>query len=131
MRTRAQTAGDQAEAVAAAHLVRLGWTILDRQVRVGRLEIDLVALDPGPPARLVGVEVRWRASRSFGIAEESVDPRKRARLRVAIGTLAAVRVLPDGRSLPPLPAAIDLVVVEPPRAPGQAPVVRHHRDVLA
>ena len=45
--------------------------MLARNVHAGRSELDIVAVDPGPPERLVVVEVRWRASRSFGGAEES------------------------------------------------------------
>jgi len=69
MRTAAQRAGDDAEALAAAHLRTLGWRVLARQVRVGRAELDLLAIDPGPPPALVVVEVRWRSRREFGLAE--------------------------------------------------------------
>ena len=40
-------------------------------------------MDPGPPPALVVVEVRWRARRDFGLPEETVDGRKRARLHRA------------------------------------------------
>ena len=65
-RTRAQQAGDAAEAMVAARLADAGWTVLARNVHVGRHELDLVAVDPGPPAALVVVEVRWRAGRDSG-----------------------------------------------------------------
>ena len=55
--------------------------VLGRRIRVGRLELDLVAVDPRPPPALVIVEVRWRRSRAFGLPEETVDGRKMARLR--------------------------------------------------
>lgn len=130
MRTLAQEAGDHAEALVERRLDAMGWSVLGRQVRVGRLELDIVARDPGPPARLVAVEVRWRAGRAFGSAEESVDWRKRQRLRSAIGRLAEAGRFPDGRPLPALPVAVDLVTVEPP-PDGEGPVrIRHHRDVL-
>ena len=60
-RTPAQRAGDAAETLVAARLLAAGWTILARNVHVGRHELDLVAIDPGPPAALVVVEVRWRS----------------------------------------------------------------------
>ncbi len=128
-RTRAQAAGDDAEALVAARLVGQGWTILARNVRVGRHEIDIVAIDPGPPGALVVVEVRWRADRSFGLPEETVDHAKRARVRSAAYGLLDRGVLPNGRDLPHLPLRFDLVVVEPPtRASGTTEVrVRHHR----
>ena len=113
MRTAAQRAGDAAEARVAAHLEALGWRVLARHVRVGRAELDLVVVDPGPPATLVIVEVRWRSRRDFGLPEETVDRRKRARLRRAGALLRASGALPDGTSLPNLPYRADLVVVEP------------------
>jgi Holliday junction resolvase-like predicted endonuclease len=121
-RTRAQCLGDRAEDAVAARLVAAGWRILARQVRVGRGELDILATDPGPPAALVAVEVRWRRSREFGLPEETVDHRKVAHLRAALGQLLAAGTLPDGTPLPGDPARIDLVVVEP-RA------VRHHQGV--
>jgi len=121
MRTTAQLAGDEAEARVAALLTDGGWRILARQLRVGRSEIDLLAVDPGPPPALVVVEVRWRSRRDFGLAEETVDGRKRARLRRAAFVLRELGTLPDGTALPPLPVRFDLIVVEP----GDR--LRHHR----
>ena len=124
MRTLAQTAGDAAEASVAARLLAGGWRILATNVRVGRLELDLVAVDPLGPT-LVVVEVRWRSRRDFGLPEETVDRRKRARLRAAAFTLLATRALPNGTPLPQLPLRLDLIVVEP------GDVVRHYRAVGA
>jgi putative endonuclease len=122
MRTTGQTLGDAAEGAAAASLIRAGWTILGRNVRVGRGELDIVGVDPGPPAHLVIVEVRWRASRAFGLGEETIDHRKRAHLRASIGRLLEDG-LPGGVALPSLPLRVDLVVVEP------GGPIRHHRSI--
>jgi len=113
MRTAAQRAGDDAEAMVASHLATQGWRLLASHVRVGRAEIDLLGVDPGPPARLVVVEVRWRARRDFGLPEETIDHRKRARLHRAAFTLRDAGRLPDGTALPELPLRFDLVVAEP------------------
>jgi Holliday junction resolvase-like predicted endonuclease len=113
MRTASQRAGDAAEATAAAYLEARGWRVLARQLRVGRAEIDLLAVDPGPPTALVVAEVRWRARRDFGLPEETVDGRKRARLHRAAFALRELGRLPDGTALPALPFRFDLVVVEP------------------
>ena len=121
MRTVAQRSGDAAEARVAAYLERLGWRMLAEKVRVGRAEIDLVAMDPGPPPQLVIVEVRWRGRRDYGLPEETVDGRKRARLHRAGFALREMGRLPDGTVLPQLPPRFDLVVVEP----GDR--LRHHR----
>ena len=117
-----QRSGDAAEDFVAQRLEAAGWTILGRQVHAGRAELDVVAIDPGPPRTLVIVEVRWRARRDFGIPEESLDHRKRAHLRGAIGRLIG-NGLAGGAPLPTLPIRVDLVVVEP----GDR--FRHHRHI--
>jgi putative endonuclease len=124
-RTAAQRLGDDAEALVAERLAAQGWTILARNVRVGRHELDLVAVDPGPPSRLVIVEVRRRGTRAFGLAEETVDFRKRRHLREAAWRMVAAQALPDGRTLPDLPLRFDIVAVEPER--GR---IRHHRGAF-
>jgi putative endonuclease len=121
MRTDAQRSGDAAEAAVADRLVAAGWSILGRNVRVGRYELDLVAVDPGPPRMLVAVEVRMRSNRAFGLPEETVDARKRIRVRAAAYGLLELGALPNGSALPFLPLRFDLVVVEP----GDR--LRHHR----
>jgi putative endonuclease len=130
VRTPQQLAGDEAERAVASHLVVSGWRILGTHIRVGRGELDLVALDPGPPRALVIVEVRWRRDRGFGLPEEKFDRRKRAHLRRAVARLVAAGALPDGSPLPALPVRVDLVAVEPPLRPGDAPRLRHHQAAL-
>ncbi|HEX8940973.1 MAG TPA: YraN family protein [Candidatus Limnocylindrales bacterium] len=122
--------GRWAEELVAARLVAAGWQVLGRGVHAGRSELDLVAVDPGPPRRLVVVEVRCRSSRAFGLPEETLDARKQAFLRRGVARLLEAGRLPDGHPLPRLPIGLDLVVVEPSRRGGGEPKVRHHRDVL-
>ena len=115
-----QRSGDAAEDHVAQFLAAAGWTILARQVHVGRAELDVVAIDPGPPRTLVIVEVRWRARRDFGLPEETVDHRKRARLHAAAWRWV------ETADAPRLPLRFDLVVVEP--GSGQSgPRIRHYR----
>jgi len=127
-RTPAQRAGDAAEDAVAAALATAGWRILGRRVRVGRLELDIVAVDPGPPPALAVVEVRWRRSRDFGLPEETADRRKLGRLRRGAAGLASRGKLPDGSRLPALPLRLDLVAVEPAAAAGRLRL-RHHRGI--
>jgi len=122
--TPAQVAGDAAEDRASTYLMELGWQILARNVHVGRFEIDIVAIDPGPPRQLVVSEVRWRSRRDFGLAEETVDHRKRSRIRRAAYALLQLGRLPDRSELPRLPLRFDLIVLEP------AGRLRHHRHAL-
>jgi putative endonuclease len=127
MRTDQQRAGDAAEDLVAVRLEASGWRVLARRLRIGREEVDLVAVDPGPPPSLVIVEVRWRRERDFGLPEDTFDWRKRRHLRRAMGGLIE-RGLP-GEQAPAFPVRVDLVAVEPPVAGGQ-PRIRHHRHVL-
>ena len=112
----------------AEHLEAAGWTVLARNVHVGRHELDLVAVDPGPPAALVVVEVRWRLSRDFGLPEETVDHRKRTRVRSAAYGLLDRGTFADGEPLPRLPLRFDLDRrgAGRRRRPGP-PRIRHHR----
>jgi len=55
VRTGSQQTGDAAERLVAERLRAAGWTILGLNVHVGRAELDIVAIDPVPPARLVVV----------------------------------------------------------------------------
>jgi putative endonuclease len=127
VRTTAQQAGDRAEDLVAARLAASGWTIVARNLRLGRSELDVLGVDPGPPAELVVIEVRWRRRRDFGLAEETLDVRKRAALRRAIGMLLEHPVLADGTRLPALPLRLDLVAVD--RAPDGQVTIRHHRAI--
>ncbi|MCU0693317.1 MAG: YraN family protein [Polyangiaceae bacterium] len=72
--------GREAEDAVAAWLEQRGWHILARNLRVGRLEIDLLARC-GDLAAVI--EVRRRGAGSWQGPFESVDARKRTRLREA------------------------------------------------
>lgn len=122
MQTAAQRLGADAEELVARRLRAVGWTILRRNVRSGRAEIDILAVDPGPEAWLVAVEVRWRRRRDFGLAEETVDRAKLGRLRAAALSLRERAPL-TGSPIPHLPVRVDVVAVEP----GDR--LRHHRHV--
>lgn len=124
MRTPAQDAGDAAESLVAERLKAAGWRVLGRNVRVGRAELDVVAVDPIGPV-LVAVEVRWRARRDYGLAEETVDWRKRRRLRAALLLLVDAGHLPDGQPLPRLPLRVDIIGVD--GDVNGRPALRHHR----
>jgi putative endonuclease len=77
---RGTAAGARAEALAAKFLEARGLTIVARNYRTRRGEIDLIARDRGT---LVFVEVRRRRSVAFGGAAASITASKRARLIAA------------------------------------------------
>lgn len=72
--------GAQGESLTATHLEQRGFSIIGRNVRVGRLELDLLALRDG---LLVICEVRTRASRTQVEPVDTIDRRKRERVRRA------------------------------------------------
>ena len=125
--TPAQRLGDDGERLAAARLEALGWRVLARNLRLGRAEVDILAVDPAEPPSLVVVEVRRRGRRDFGLPEETLGRRKRAALRRAAGDVAMRATLPDGRGLPALPVRVDLIAIDP--GPDGNLSLRHHRGI--
>jgi putative endonuclease len=75
-----QSTGLEAEALVAAYLQRRGFFVLDRNARVGRLELDLIARRDD---LLVFCEVRSRRSSAFLHPAETIDRAKIARVRKA------------------------------------------------
>jgi len=80
LRFSTREAGARAERAVAAHLAAAGLEILGVNVWVGRLEIDILARD-GPVIAVV--EVRTRGAGAWVRALDSVDARKRERVRRA------------------------------------------------
>ncbi len=75
-----RVSGDRGEGLVATHLELQGFVILERNARVGRLEIDLVARRGD---LLVFCEVRSRQHSSFLNPIETIDRAKIARIRRA------------------------------------------------
>ena len=77
--------GREGENLAAQFLEKKGYSILERNYRFERGEIDIVAKEG---QELVFVEVKSRHSKQYGAPEESVTPAKEAQLKkVAEGYL--------------------------------------------
>lgn len=74
------TLGARGEQLACDHLERSGFAIVARNVRVGRLELDVIARRG---ALLVVCEVRARSSDRVMTPAQSIDPRKVAHVRAA------------------------------------------------
>ena len=70
--------GRRGEDLAAQFLADAGYTVIDRNWRCARGEIDLVALDGNDT---VFVEVKTRSSTAFGHPFEAITTQKLARLR--------------------------------------------------
>jgi putative endonuclease len=82
--------GRLAERLAARHLRRLGWTVLNRNYRLGHKEIDLVARRSGIVAF---VEVKARSSRDYGHPLAAISAAK----RLEIQTVARAWIARHGR----------------------------------
>lgn len=119
--TRArQGLGRRGEELAVRKLSAAGYTILGRNLRVrGVGEIDILAQEEDT---LVVVEVRTRRGGHYGAPEESVGPRKRARLAALAQAIAMEREW-EG------PLRVDLVAVEMDRV-GRPVRVDILRDVV-
>lgn len=98
-------AGRAAEDAAAEFLAARGYTILLRNLRLGRTELDVVARDG---AALAIIEVRYRASRAFGGAAASIGPSKQRHV-----VHAARLLLAREPAFARLPVRFDVVEVEP------------------
>lgn len=72
--------GQRGEDAAARYLKRAGYRILERNVFLGRYEIDIIARDGDT---VVFVEVRTRAARDEVPPEDSIGPQKQRRVRQA------------------------------------------------
>ena len=88
MTTRRQRLGALGEEVAARRLRELGYTVLERNYRCAAGEIDIVAMDGNV---LVLVEVRTRRGGRMGTPEESISPRKKAKMIEVAQTYVAER----------------------------------------
>lgn len=71
--------GRWGEALAARHLAAHGWSILQRNFRLGHKEVDLVARRRGIVAF---VEVKSRSSAVFGHPLDAITPTKRRELEL-------------------------------------------------
>jgi len=85
MSTHRQKLGGWGENLAAEFLAANGYRVLERNARTPFGEIDIVACQEGslpcdlarPAPLTVFVEVKTRATRTFGFPEESITARKR------------------------------------------------------
>jgi putative endonuclease len=104
----------QGEDLACQLLCRQGLTVVARNWRHRRGEIDVVA---GRPGLLVVCEVKTRRGDGYGPPAAAVTPAKQRRLR----HLAAAYLAERGG--PPVAVRFDVVAVTWP--PGRAPLVEH------
>ena len=129
MANRRQLLGRWGEDLAAEYLIERGFTILERNVRTRYGEIDLVAqlaeesisLSDSPVT--VFVEVKTRATRSFGLPEESVTARKREHMIAAAQSYLQEHLeLGDAWR-------IDVIAIQRLH-PGMSPSIHHFENAI-
>lgn len=83
--TNLKQLGKSGEKIAAKYLADKGYSIIERNYRYERGEIDLIAKDQDTT---VFVEVKTRRSLKYGIPQAAVTPKKQAQISmVALGYL--------------------------------------------
>lgn len=111
--------GRHGEDLAAQFLADAGYTLIDRNWRCPRGEIDLVARDGNDT---VFVEVKTRSSTAFGHPFEAITAQKIARLKRLAGVWCEAH--PYRRGV----IRIDAISVIAPA--GHAPVIEHLRRIF-
>jgi putative endonuclease len=74
----ARSLGIRGEEIALAHLRKMKYRIVERNFRLYRGEVDIIAYNG---ATLVFCEVKARASEEFGLPEESVTAAKQRQIK--------------------------------------------------
>lgn len=113
-----QTIGRWGEQIAAGFLQKLGDEIVEKNTRTPYGEIDLVTRRGGVT---VFVEVKTRTTRSFGLPEEAITPRKQAHMVAAAEHYAASHLIDSWQ--------VDVIAVE--GKPGTTPAIEHFENVLS
>lgn len=114
--------GREGEAIAARHLEDAGWTVLERNYRAGRNEVDLIV----SRGRTVAfVEVKARRGDGFGHPLEAITARKKGEIAKVARAWLRTRGGLRGLSL-----RFDAVAVRfgAARDPSEAPRIEHVAD---
>lgn len=120
--TSRQKLGDWGERLAADFLRRKGYKILAAKARTRYGELDLVARHAGQHVT-VFIEVKTRASRAFGLPEESVTPAKQAHLLAAAQAYLLEHPELDGDW------RIDVIAIQQHPDPGEEHIVHFENAV--
>ena len=113
--------GQQGESLACEHYSRRGATIVERNWRFGRAEIDLIVLDKG---ELVFVEVKTRRNQSFGGGFEAIPPWKQRHLERAATAYQQKHSSLYGE----LPVRFDVVVITFDESDPKSPTLEQLSD---
>lgn len=118
---QAKSLGFSGETLAAHFLKSKGYEILANNFTIRGGEIDIIAKDKGI---FVFVEVKTRTSDTFGRGEESVDKKKRLRIKRAIERYLNSKTAecdPDYR--------VDLMEIELDQTTNKLKNINHFEDI--
>ena len=128
--------GSWGEALAASYLEEKGYTILGRNIRTPYGEIDLIAsqTNPSPLSNqieelptgnsLVFIEVKTRRSRTFGLPEVSVTPKKRSHILAALEYYIQQNPHLEGER------RVDVIAIQR-YDPNQPPTITHFENAIS
>lgn len=111
--------GRRGEGLAAQYLADAGYTLIDRNWRCARGEIDLVARDGNDT---VFVEVKTRSSTAFGHPFEAITAQKLSRLKRLAGAWCEAHSYRRG--------VIRIDAISVIASPGRAPIIEHLRRIF-
>lgn len=109
--------GRWGEDLATAYLEQKGYTIVERDWKSGRRDIDIIAIDGNI---VVFVEVKTRRSSVFGEPEEAIDFHKLKNLQMAINHYVKYKRIRQ-------PIRFDIISIV--GTIGKIPNIRHIQDV--
>ena len=109
--------GKWGEDLATAYLEQKGYTIVERDWKSGRRDIDIIAIDGNT---VVFVEVKTRKSSVFGEPEEAIDFHKLQNLQQAIDHYVKYKHIQQ-------PIRFDIISIV--GTIDQTPDIRHIQDV--
>ncbi len=128
MTGKRQNLGKWGERTAADYLTTKGYQVIGRNIRTPYGEIDLIARLPGKTSPekdiLAFVEVKTRATASFGFPEESVNFRKQAHL------LASAQFYMQEHPELEGDWRIDVIAIQRLN-PGKPPAITHFENAIS
>jgi putative endonuclease len=113
--------GDRGEELAAAHLEKVGYCLLERNYRHERSEVDIVCRDLDANGEIVFVEVKTRTGQGYGPPEASVTEDKQASL------IEVARAYLHEQEMEGTSARFDVVGI---MLSGEEPQIEHYRNAF-
>ncbi len=117
-----QISGDAAEEIALKYLQQQGLSLITRNFRCRRGEIDLIMQHHDS---IVFIEVRYRRNNHFGGAHASIDRRKQDKLIVS-----ALHYLQKNRRAARQPARFDVIAIHAATQTATQPDIQWIQDAF-